>query len=335
MYPVTQKENIQSAFLEQIKKGLPPNHSFADELAELLTISRDSAYRRIRGETILSLEEVSILSLKFGVSVDAFLSPQKETVSFQIRHFDGTNFSFEKWFRSILSSLDMFEAYPGTEKELIYNAKDLPVFHHFQFPRLAAFKMYFWMKSFGHAKFNTGRYNPEEISKELIGVGQKIWSRYAAIPSTEIHTIEMMNVTLRQIEYAHECGMFVEKQHAKELLKDCLLLTNHIKTQALQGFKSTFGEEKQGGKFEMYVNDVLLGDNTILFKLGEKRITFITPNGFNILTTSQEFFGRLTEDSMENLKSKSVLISATAEKDRNRFFNHVEKLVTEMMGKVS
>ena len=52
------KENIQSSFLEKVRSKLPPTISFADELAELLDISRDSAYRRIRGETILSLDEV-------------------------------------------------------------------------------------------------------------------------------------------------------------------------------------------------------------------------------------------------------------------------------------
>lgn len=332
---MTQKENIQATFLEQIKKNLPPNHSFADELAELLTISRDSAYRRIRGETILSLEEVSILSRRFGVSVDAFLSPQAETVSFQIRYFDESNFSFEKWFRSILGHLDTFTSFPEANKELIYNAKDLPIFHYFQFPRLAAFKMYFWMKSFGQAKFNTGKYHAEEINKELIAVGQKIWGLYSKLPSTEIITNEMISITLRQIEYAHECGMFVEKDYAKELVEDCRLLVSHLKKQSVDGHKSTYKEEAKGGKYEIYVNDVLLGDNTILFKLGEKRITFITPNGFNILTTSQEFFGRLTEANMENLKSKSVLISATAEKDRNRFFNKVEDQIAEMMAKVS
>lgn len=332
---MTPKENIQSTFLEQIKKNLLPGHSFADELAELLTISRDSAYRRIRGETILSLEEVSILSLRFGVSVDAFLSPQTETVSFQIRFFDENSFSFEKWIRSILGHLESFIAYPGTDKELIYNAKDLPIFHYFQFPRLAAFKIYFWMKTFGHSKFNSSKYNPEEINKELIAIGQRIWERYIGVASTEIMTNEILNVTLRQIEYAHECGMFVNKDEAKWLLEDCQRLTTQLKTLAMQGFKSALDDEKKGGPFEVYINDLVLGDNTILFKLGEKRITFITPNGYNLLSTSQEFFGRLTESNMENLKSKAVLISATAEKDRNRYFNHLESLIAAMGAKIN
>ncbi|MDH4296849.1 MAG: hypothetical protein OEV74_11250, partial [Cyclobacteriaceae bacterium] len=58
---MTIPNSIQSAFLEQIRKRLRPNVSFADALADALSISRDSAYRRIRGETVLSLDEVKIL----------------------------------------------------------------------------------------------------------------------------------------------------------------------------------------------------------------------------------------------------------------------------------
>ena len=84
---VTPTDNIQSSFLEQIRSKLAPNLSFVDELAELLSISRDSAYRRIRGETVLSLDEVAVLTKHFSVSVDDFLSPSNDRVSFQAGAF--------------------------------------------------------------------------------------------------------------------------------------------------------------------------------------------------------------------------------------------------------
>ncbi len=74
--PVNQStalDNIQSVFLGQIRNRLPESTSFADELAELLNVSRDSAYRRIRGETVLSLDEVKKLYDQYGVSLDVFV----------------------------------------------------------------------------------------------------------------------------------------------------------------------------------------------------------------------------------------------------------------------
>ena len=47
--------DIQGNFFKQIKQNLPAHLSLADEVAELLNISQDSAYRRIRGEKSLAL----------------------------------------------------------------------------------------------------------------------------------------------------------------------------------------------------------------------------------------------------------------------------------------
>ena len=51
--------SLQKEFLQRVKSRLPENMSFVDELAELFSVSNDSAYRRIRGETALTFEELA------------------------------------------------------------------------------------------------------------------------------------------------------------------------------------------------------------------------------------------------------------------------------------
>ena len=48
--------SAQTILMERIKDALPSNMSLVDELADLLQVSNDSAYRRMRGETALSIE---------------------------------------------------------------------------------------------------------------------------------------------------------------------------------------------------------------------------------------------------------------------------------------
>ncbi len=332
---MVQTDSIQSTFLEQIKNKLAPHLSFADEMAELLNISRDSAYRRIRGETILSLDEVRLLTNHYGISLDAFISPAKDRVSFQLKALETDDFSFEKWLKSFLDNLEIFLASPEKEKELIYDAKDLPIFHYFQFPRLSAFKMYFWMKYFARdAKFNSGKFDPKRVDNKLLSMGEKIWELYSRIPCTEIITYELLTITLRQIEYAHDCGMFTDPHEAAALCDDCLLLSNHLKLQAEIGFKQTFGSTEQGAKYELYLNEVLIGANTAMFKLDTRRIVFITPNNFDLLTTTHESFCKITEDHIHNLIDKSVLISVSAKKERTKFFNRIEEQTQALKAKI-
>ena len=68
--------NEQVLFFQQIKILLPPHLSFTDEIASVLNISRDSAYRRIRGEKSISFEDIKKLSTTYKISVDQFVQLQ-------------------------------------------------------------------------------------------------------------------------------------------------------------------------------------------------------------------------------------------------------------------
>lgn len=328
---------IQTGFLEQIRKALPGSISFAEELAEVLNVSRDSAYRRMRGETVLSLDEVKTLCDHYKVSLDELLSSPAERVSFQLRALSLENFSLEKWLKSILGNLEMIGSYPEAVKEIVYDAKDLPIFYYFQFPRLAAFKLYFWGRFFSQeTKFISDSYHKDLVGRELIALGEKIWERYSSIASTEIIRHEMLTVTLNQIEYLHECGLFTDAEEAKLLCDDCSQLVSRLMGQAQSGVKKTTPDATAfGGKFNLYQNDLVHGDNTILFRMGEKRITYITSNTFNILMTTHPPFCQLTEDHITNLINKSIQISATGEKERSKFFHKIEEGIRLVRERIS
>lgn len=85
--------HIQSAFLEEVKKRLPVHLALADDLAEILSISRDSAYRRIRGKTV-SLDEVSIICNHYKLSLDEIILPPSKIVSFRNRFVTENDFTF-------------------------------------------------------------------------------------------------------------------------------------------------------------------------------------------------------------------------------------------------
>lgn len=321
-------DNIQSTFLEEVRKKIPGNISFADELAELLGISRDSVYRRIRGETVLSLDEVKKICNYYKLSLDDLLSPSTEMVAFHHRSIDHQHFTFEMWLQSILNNLEMISLFP--HKEIIYAAKDIPPFYYFQFPFLAEFKMFFWMKTYHrYPQFATRLFDSKLISENLLDIGKRIWKNYALIPSTEIWSEETFHVTLRQIEFYHETGVISPAQTIL-LCDDYLNLTDHILQFAKSGNKGS-----PEGKFNFYKNDILIPETTIFFKMGDKRVSFITYSTMNLLTTSQESFCKQTEDYLINVVNNSELLSTTGEKERTKFFNNMQHFILAFKKKVT
>lgn len=65
-----------------------------------------------------------------------------------------------------------------------------------------------------------------------------------------------------------------------------------------------------------------------------KQIVFINYNTMDLLTSTQDSFCEKTEIYMNNLIRSSALISSTAEKERNRFFNKIEKKIVEAKAKL-
>ncbi|HLT82294.1 MAG TPA: hypothetical protein VKZ86_14800 [Cyclobacteriaceae bacterium] len=315
--------NIQSLFLETVRSRVPPNISFADDLSEVLRISRDSAYRRIRGETVLTLDEVKLLCNHYHISLDALLAPTSNTVTFHHRLIGHDNFTFDNWLRSILDNLDMMQSF--TQRELIYQAKDLPVFQYFNYPELTAFKIFFWNKSVLTQDYLDARFQPGIVQKERLAVAKRIYERYRHLPSTEIWCEETANITLRQIEFHYECGFFEDTRIVGTILDQFTEMLRATRVWAASGTKG-----EGGSKYNLYRNDILIPDTAILFSTDDKRVAYITVNTMDLLTTSNEVFCTQFEHYLRNLLRRAVLISTTGEKERVKFFNYMESKVTTL-----
>ncbi len=314
-------DNLQSALLEQVRKLLPANISLADELAELLNISRDSAYRRIRGETVLSLDEAKKLHDRFGVSIDQLFSADSNMALFHHRPLS-VEFPLDQWLKSVSKNLETMNNFDKEDKEMIFAAKDIPIFHYFRFAEMSAFKIFFWLKSIiKDPQYAQKLFEENSVSKDMLDSGKSIWKAYSNIPSIEIWTEEAVNDTLKQIGFFYECGYFSDREQAVLLCDQLIQLNNMIREEAAEGKKST------GASFSLYENEILIADNTVLAKMGDKRSVYINYNSLNLLTTLQESFCERTETYLNNLIKNSILISATAARERNKFFNKMNERV--------
>ncbi len=319
--------NIQTAFLGQIRNKLADNISFADELAELLHVSRHSAYRRIRGETVLSLDEVKKLYEHYGLSIDAIISPDSNMVLINHQPVDFT-YSIKEWLKSLIQNLRVAKS--STDLELIYAAKDIPIFHYFAFPELAAFKLFVWSKSvIKDPLYEHLLYSPELVPKEILAEAAIASELYASIPTTEIWSDEVINGTLKQIEFYQDCKYFSNQEIPNQLYALLLDLINKIREEVTEGKKSA------GGMFELYQNEILIADNTIFANIHHQPMVYLNLNTMDLLTTQQASFCEKTETYLRNLMKNSNLISATAEKERNRFFHKIEEKILTSKAKSS
>ena len=320
--------SIQSVFLEKVKKTLPPHIAFADDLAEILSISRDSAYRRIRGDTVLSLDEVSAICQHFKLSLDEIIAPSSEIVSFQNRFVTESGFTFEMWLKSLEGNLTALGGIP--KREMVISAKDVPIFYYFKAPELCAFKMFFWMKSIlRYRRYHNVNFSPDLVPKELLALGKRIHEKFTSIGRTELWSDDTIHASLRQIEFYYECGFFNSPAQARNLCDELLKTMAEIRECAVSG--RTFNGDEH---FDLFKNDILIADNTFLFRLGNKHAVFINHNTLNVLSTTQESFCMQTDNYLQNLLNKATKISGTGEKERLKFFNMIDEKIQNLKKRI-
>jgi len=139
---------VQQIFFQHVKSNLAAHLSLVDEVADLLNISNDSAYRRIRGEKPLSFEEIKKLCAHYQISLDQLFHLNNNSFLFSGPLTNNNNFGIELYLEHLLAQANYFNSFE--HRELQYMGKDLFIFHCFGFHELTVFKIFFWMKSILH-----------------------------------------------------------------------------------------------------------------------------------------------------------------------------------------
>ena len=321
---------LQTSFFKHIKDKLADHLSMVDVVAELLNISNDSAYRRIRGEKTLGFDEIQILANHYKVSLDKFLHLRTETFLFSGKLINREKFEMSEYLQGIAEQLTYFASFQN--KHMYYFNKDIPIFHHFMFPELAAFKCYFWSRyNLNYAKFNKGQFLIDDFIDLFNKTGKRISEMYLQIPSTEIWNLDCINSTIMQIDYYRVSKVFSSHQDILKVF-DCLeKLVDHIEQQVEYGCKFPFSKPDLARKvkYTVFINDFILGDSSIIVELDDQRLVSMIHNVINYALTTDEKFVEYSWQTMNILLKKSTLISETGEQDRQLFFDTLRERIHE------
>ena len=319
-------KHVQDAFLKRVKSALPENIALVDELADLLELSNDSAYRRLRGETPLNIEEIMKICSHFAIPFETDVHPDSDTVTFNFFKLEGKKENFKKWLTTLLQNVNRIASV--SHGDIVYAADDVPVWHHFIDEEFASFKIFYWLKCIISApEFVDKNFDSKLVDQELIDMAKELAKSYDKTKSTEIWTEDTLNSTLKQIEYFWESGFFNSKQDA---LRICDLFVEELNLVLKKASKSSkLVEKNQSGKenFKLYKSEVIIGNNSILANIGSTKIAYVSNNTFNMMSTTSADFVHENELWLNNLLRKSTLISGVAEKQRNQFFRVLREKV--------
>lgn len=318
---------LQLEFIDKIRKLVVNDILLAEKIAELLDLSLDSSYRRLRCKTFFNIEEIAKICSHFKISFGDYIYFDDNKVVFDYLRLENQSTKFYSWLHSI--NTDLKRICDAKNKQIIFAAEDVPIFHHFHFDKLISFKLFYWLKSIINApEFKDLKFKKELIDSDILQTAKEINQSYLKIPSIEIWTEDTLNSTLMQIQYFWESDFFENKNDAIELCDLIEEEINQLYAMVTNGNK-TAGKSK-GAEIDFYFSELMVGNNSILVKIGDDRISYVVKNTFHSMTTNDPQYTEDNELWLNNLIQKSVYMSKSNEKQRIRFFRLLHEKINRL-----
>lgn len=306
----------QEALLKEIRRKIG-DRSLNDEIANILNISYDAAHRRTSLKAKFSFEEALELAKHYQISLDQFLGTENQLVVKRTQPVRTTE-DLLNYFENSLQILNVFHNI--TNSQVFYSAKDIPFFYTISDSILSRFKFYVWMNLLNQdqflSPFNEFKMEYHSPKNELL------IELYDKQNVTEIWNDTTIMSALRQISFYYEIGL-LRKSDAILILEDLKKLLEDLENKTIQ--KSNF---------QIFANDLVILNNSILFKNDQQCSFFIPFSMFGYMMTNDEMTCKDSLSYFEHQIKNSRSLNTSGNRDRKMFFNTMYQQIENLKEKL-
>jgi hypothetical protein len=317
-----QERENQITFFEQLKHHCEGKVRLAEELSDLLDISIDSVYRRMRGEVDLTFTEFQHICAHYNY---VHYNEQQD----QLLFINGDNgFGFGSYSVMLNHINELFQQI-NKQKNMKYTvaSEDITFFMLMLSPLLYRFKLHFWVNTFGESKqLHVEPFDANTFAFALQPICRALEQKWLQANSIEIVGKNPIASILQQIEYYQEAGLFAHNNDLISVREALLELINRLEAICNQNLNLQSDTTKQ---LKLYVSDIPLGNQVIIAEGGEKLTTFISTSDFSFLYTHNEIFGKQRKAWTESVIHRSFAIQESSSKQRRLWFNELRNQINQ------
>lgn len=253
-------ENLLNNVLKKIDKNL----STVDNIANVLNINYDAAYRRLNGKVKLSLEEAVLLANHFNISLNELFC-LKDKGSFTIKETEPINtiHDFGLYLQNVYNDLSILHNKP--DSYVLFASREFPMFYFFNNEHLIKLKIYLWFNLLKITPVNKRiHYDEFIVTDKIIENAKKVGALYNKLNITEIWSVGALNNILMQIIYFNKLNQIS--------LTESKIMMEELKNAVRKIEEKTFSEEFN---FQLYQNDIIMNNNAIIIDInGNKKFFY-------------------------------------------------------------
>lgn len=317
---------MQDQFIKYLKSKTSDSTSFVEEVASVLDIGYDAAYRRVNLKTNLSLEEAVILARHYKVSLNKlFEIGNQNTIVAELPPEPKNEIALEHWLKVSLQNVQSISKIK--DAEIFYSAKDIPIFHTLSDSFLTRYKMYVWLKDL-NIDMAKSQITFDEwmktIPNSLLESAFALGNIYKNINITELWNDNTVTGTLQQILYYFEAGL-VSKDLALKVCDDVHQVIDETEKQTIE---QSIGNPNNQKFFHLYKCDLHMLTNTIMVRTPHLKVFYSPFTVLSYFKIEHQATCEMMNDFLNKQMSNSKLLATSGERDRTLFFKMIHQKIS-------
>lgn len=310
---------MQIRFLERAKAVSGDDVSFAQVLSLALSVSLDSAYRRIRGEIPLTFMEIAKISELYGLSFDNLFSLGGHGSSgLKYRKVSGNNFE-----------QDVTEVWEDMEGLLMHeNVKISVLSSRLPLDRLAKrpalLKLYYNM-SLGIKAGYSFAFGKEDVPTQMKELATSIYFRMQRVPAVYILSPNWQFNFMHDLAFLRKIGK-IKDAEVPELQEEMLELLAEMEKEAKKGRRNN------GAEIEILLSQLSFDGVSVLIETEHKLSTLTILHEVSYAFSENLYVGKEYKSWIEHIKNHSMCISKSGALERKHFFEKQREMVRDILG---
>lgn len=319
---MTNITKINTILIEKIKKKA--TGPVIDVLTEILPLSKEAIYRRLRGEVLFSYAEAVLISKKIDFSIDEINDMHNEYFIFSLikpkmssvgKTFDET---LAFWVDNLIHS-DQPEI-----AHLCLTSTGLPVSLVGNYEYLSKFRFLKWMYENRGLQIYRSKLSEIIISEKSSSLLLEFTTMLRQIKSTFILNDMMFEHYMKDVKHFVSLGL-IDKTDVDLIKQDLHKLTYEFETMVASG------KYKDGAQVSVYLTDINIDSTFGYVEKGKADFTYTKIFGMNYALSKSLHMLEMYKNAFEDLKDYATMISQSGSAKRTAFFNKQHQIIDEIL----
>lgn len=308
-------------FLILLKQKTPEGINPVDMLINIIPMSKEAAYRRLRGQIDFTFEEIVKIARELDISLDNLINAGNDKHAYQVNVAcigNGGSFmdDYIKWGENALNSLKKLRAKPNHYSLSINN--NVPILYLYKYKMISKLRLYKWMYQ-RNPSVKTIKLSDFSVAPRALSIEKMIWKELQQTRIFFIYCQELVKSLVDDINYFRNLNL-LSKEECNQMIQEVFMLLEDMEHDAIIG-------KNQEMLCTIHVSNIKFDNDFILWHSDNlSRITFRL-FGVNHYSIDDPRIILEMENWVKMLLKTSTLISFSGEKKRMQFFQHQRNLL--------